>query len=206
MKKLYFLLFALLPQLAAAQAFTSGGLVFRCYSDEGGIVVGMEDGYQQPDSLVVPETVYDPYDEEYYNVTKIDENALQWGEYSIVTLPKTIVYLDEDVFSTCNRLMHVYCFATTPPRINSDGAFDSDLFERGTLHVPEEAIAAYKEASEWKEFQQIIAIDAKLMGLTAVTGRQEADSRYFDLTGRQVTRSALRSGLYIHNGKKIAIK
>jgi hypothetical protein len=206
MKKLVFLLFALLPQFAAAQAFISNGLIFRCYSDEGGIVVGMEDGYQQPDSLVVPETVYDPYDEEYYNVTKIDENALQWGEYSIVTLPKTIVYLDEDAFSTCNRLMHVYCFATTPPRINSDGAFDSDLFERGTLHVPEEAIAAYKEASEWKEFKQIIALDAKSMGLAAVTGRQEADSRYFDLTGRRVTRSVLRSGLYIQNGKKIAIK
>ena len=205
MKKLYFLLFALLPQLAAAQAFTSGGLVFRCYSDEGGIVVDVEDG-NQADSIVVPETVYDPYDEQTYTVTKIDENALQWGAFSIVTLPKTIVYLDEDAFSTCNRLMHVYCFATTPPRINSDGAFDSDVFERGTLHVPEEAIAAYKEASEWNEFQQIIAIDAKLMGLTAVTERLEADSRYFDLTGRRVTRSALRSGLYIHNGKKIAIK
>ena len=205
MKKLSFLLFALLPQLATAQAFTSGGLIFRCYSDEGGIVVGMEDG-NQVDSLVVPETVYDPYDEEYYNVTKIDENALQWGAFSIVTLPKTIVYLGEDAFSTCNRLTHVYCFATTPPRVNSDGAFDSDALERGTLHVPEEAIAAYKEASEWKEFQQIIALDVKLMGLTAVTEHQDADSRYFDLTGRRVTRSVLRPGLYIYNGKIIAIK
>ena len=205
MKKIFLFLFALLPQFAAAQAFISGGLMFRCYSDEGGIVVGMEEG-NQVDSLVVPETVYDPHDAQTYSVTKIDENALQWGVYSVVTLPKTLVRIGEDAFSTCNNLMHVYCFATTPPSVHRDGAFDSDMMERGTLHVPEEAIAAYKEAFEWKDFKQIVAIDAQSMGVATVTEKAPADNRYYDLMGRSVTRQVLRRGLYINNRKRIIIR
>jgi hypothetical protein len=102
--------------------------------------------------------------------------------------------------------MHVYCFATTPPSVHRDGAFDSDMMERSILHVPEEAIAAYKEAFEWKDFQQIVAIDAQSMGVATVTEKAPADSRYYDLMGRSVTRQVLRRGLYINNRKKIIVR
>lgn len=205
MKKLYIILLTLLPLMAAARAFTTGGLVFRCYSDEGGIVVDMEDD-NLVDSLVVPETVYDPTEGETFTVTTIDENALQWGQYSVVTLPKTIVRLGEDAFSTCDRLTHIYCFATTPPSVHSDGAFDDNHFEQATLHVPEEAIAAYREANEWKRFKHIVAIDTKLMGMTTVTEPAATDSPYYDLQGRRMAKPALRKGIYLHNGKKTVIK
>ena len=138
MKKAFLTMFAALLTVASANAaaFLKNGLVYRCYSvEEGAIVVDMEDDYKV-DSLVIPETIVDPDDGVEYPVKKIDEMALADGVFTVVTLPSSLNYIDEDAFSDCQNLTRIYCFAAEPPRLNSE-AFGEDDFKNITIRVPE---------------------------------------------------------------------
>ena len=204
-KALLTLLAALLTATSAnAAAFAKNGLVYRCYSvEEGAIVVDMEDDYTV-DSLVIPESVVDPDDGVEYPVKRIDEMALHDGVFTVVTLPSQLNYIDEDAFSDCQNLTRIYCFATEPPRLNSE-AFGEDDFKNITIRVPEELLDAYKNDTRWAQFQQIEAIDALLTHLqTPVTQHLSPNTTCYRLDGRHISKP--RHGIYVSGGKKIVIK
>ena len=73
------------------------------------------------------------------------------------------------VFSGCNALESVTCYATTPPflRVLVDNQtheyyhnFSSEVCGQATLYVPESSIEAYQSAQYWKDFQDIQPIPA----------------------------------------------
>lgn len=197
MKKALLTLFAALlcAMTANASIVVKDGLVYRCYSvEEGAIVVDMEDDCKV-DSLVIPETIVDPEDGVEYPVKKIDEMALHDGVFTVVTLPSSLNYIDEDAFSDCRNLTRIYCFATEPPRLNSE-AFGEDDFKNITVRVPKESLDAYKNDTRWGQFFQIEAIDPTLTHLT--TPRMTvttANTHYYSLDGRRTSR--LQKGLNI---------
>ena len=196
MKKALLTLFAaLLCATSANAAIVKNGLIYRCYSvEEGAIVVDMEDDYKV-DSLVIPETIVDPDDGVEYPVKKIDEMALADGVFTVVTLPSSLNYIDEDAFSDCHNLTRIYCFAAEPPRINSE-AFGEEDFNKVTVLVPKESLDAYKNDTRWGQFLQIEAIDPTLTHLT--TPRMTvttANTHYYSLDGRRTSR--LQKGLNI---------
>ena len=43
------------------------------------------------------------------------------------------------------------------------------------------------------------------MGIACITQKEEKASHAYDINGRKITNSVLKSGLYIRNGKKVVV-
>lgn len=205
MKKTFLIMFtALLSATSAKAAFVKNGLIYRCYSvEEGAVVVGMEDDYKV-DSLVIPETVIDPDDGVEYPIKKIDEMALDKGVFTVITLPNSLNYIDEDAFCDCYNLTRIYCFAAEPPRLNSE-AFGEEDFKKVTVLVPKDVLDAYKNDARWEQFQHIEPMDATFARLTTPrTTAATANTHYYSLDGRRTSKP--RHGIYVSGGKKVVAK
>ena len=63
-------------------------------------------------------------------------------------------------FADCPALTDVFCLAEDVPIVNRD-AFENSPIEEATLHVPANAIEAYKEKSPWNTFKDIVAWDGQ---------------------------------------------
>ncbi len=63
-------------------------------------------------------------------------------------------------FSNCQELMDVYCYAENVP-ITSSNTFENSLIEYATLHVPAASLEAYKAATPWSGFKNIVPIDGE---------------------------------------------
>ena len=75
-----------------------------------------------------------------------------------VVIPATVIDLGNDVFRACYQLKDFYVYATTPP-VCHEGSMEYDYDKsQATLHVPASAIEDYKNAVEWCEFGQIVAL------------------------------------------------
>ena len=79
--------------------------------------------------------------------------------------PSTLMAIGMTAFDMCSGITEVTCRATTPP-IMSDGQeeYNTSVFLRvpianATLYVPAESVEAYKSASQWKDFGQILPIE-----------------------------------------------
>ena len=72
-----------------------------------------------------------------------------------VTLPSTLTYVGEWAFHNCGALIGLYCYATTPPEVNS-GAFDNKSNIR--LFVPSVSVSAYQNSTYWQGFKSYNAI------------------------------------------------
>ena len=74
-----------------------------------------------------------------------------------ITLPSTINTILLNAFKNCKGVTDVYCYSEGIPNTD-DAAFDSTPTETATLHVPTNAVDAYKTAWPWSDFQSIVGI------------------------------------------------
>lgn len=112
------------------------------------------------------------------------------------------------VFSNCPEIKDVYCLAESVPATQTN-SFKDSYIEYATLHVPEESVDAYKVASPWSSFKNIVAIDAT--DIKSLEGTAIAPSDVYDQSGRKVLTNVtslegLPNGIYIVKGKKILKK
>lgn len=92
------------------------------------------------------------------SVAYIDENAFSGcTELTTLTILGELTEgIDEGAFSGCNALTDIYCYATTPPHLDSETFGEDGLDDGITLHVPATAIEAYKEDVRWSEISDDI--------------------------------------------------
>lgn len=121
---------------------------------------------------------------------------------STVILGKRVKTISQGVFYN-SAVKDVYVKALTPPTL-SDYVFNSNP----TIHVYASALTKY-QASNWTKFGTIVGdLDDIMDGMENEDLRVKDDDfagPVYDLSGRKVN-SQLNKGIYIQNGKKVAIK
>lgn len=92
------------------------------------------------------------------SVTSIGDNAFTdcYGLTS-VTIPNSVTSIGHWTFNYCTSLSTVTMKATTPPTLSSVTFTNSGITTTtGTIYVPTLSVAAYKEATNWSAFADII--------------------------------------------------
>ena len=103
-------------------------------------------------------------------------------------------------YCDCTSLTYIACLAGTPPEINYN-AFDQ-VDTSIPLYVPAGSVEAYKKATYWDMFNNIIGIEAGIENPECAT---QNSAIIYDLTGRRVE-NPTKGGIYIIGGKKVIIK
>lgn len=73
-----------------------------------------------------------------------------------VVIPKNVEAIREGAFQDCFQLNSITCKAQNPPQLSAT-AFAGVAKDNFTVEVPEEAVASYSTAPEWKEFKRFAA-------------------------------------------------
>ncbi len=73
-----------------------------------------------------------------------------------VVIPKNVEAIRERAFENCFQLNSITCKAQNPPQLSAT-AFAGVAKDNFTVEVPEEAVASYSTAPEWKEFKRFAA-------------------------------------------------
>lgn len=89
------------------------------------------------------------------SVTSICNAAFQWCHLTSIIIGSGVTSIEDNVFSINGNLTDVYCMAEKVPYTFPD-AFSGSFSEQTTLHVPEQSLDAYKAASPWNKFKNIV--------------------------------------------------
>jgi len=108
----------------------------------------------------------------------------------------------------------IYCENLTPPSINSSNGFTDKHYISNVVYVPKESLEAYKQAEGWKNFWDIRAYDpASGIKDVSVDDVRADVFKVYNLAGMLVKETAdkteaydLPAGIYIINGRKVAIR
>ena len=169
-------------------------------------------------SLKIPATVTSIGSSAFEGCTGLSSLALSDGLESIggsafegctglknLVIPSTVNTITINAFRNCKGITDVYCYAENVPTTD-ENAFDGTLTEKSTLHVPSNALEAYKASWPWSDFKEIVALTGDdPSGIIAVKPSDDGETPYYDLYGRR-TYQPQQKGLYIRNGKKIMVK
>ena len=172
-------------------------------------------------AFAIPETV--TYHNRIFTVTEIGESTFENNTYlTNVTIPSSITSIGDKAFKGCSNLKSITVYITTPISLavattrgdetSSDGTSIFEGVDKLTcvLYVPDGSVDLYKEAPVWSDFKHIVPIST----LTGINGINVTEGEPFDvynLQGRKVKSKAtdlrgLPRGIYIINGKKVAVK
>lgn len=121
-----------------------------------------------------------------------------------IILPKSVNLIDCRAFANCPGLTDVYCHAEITPSTHEE-AFDGSYTEYATLHVPSTAVESYKSSYPWSTFGYIVALTNEEMGIDNPEFRTQDLEPSYNLQGYRVV-NPTKGGIYIINGKKVAIK
>ena len=94
------------------------------------------------------------------DVTDIGHSAF-YGRTQMpsIRIPASVTRIREQAFCYCTALRDVYYDATVVPAIQSSVFYSVPLSE-ATLHVPADMVEAFKQAAVWKDFGQIVPLEA----------------------------------------------
>ena len=86
-----------------------------------------------------------------------------------LTIPSTVKTISINAFANCSNITDVYCYAVNVPETHFD-AFDATPTEKSTLHVPANAVEAYKTSWPWSDFKNITWVGNPIKGVFEVDG------------------------------------
>ncbi len=91
------------------------------------------------------------------SVITIDDNALEnCIKLNSVTIPATVTAMGSNTFYNCSSLDTITCFASIPPSAyNLFSYYNSEIYKKCLLFVPENSLVDYKNHNEWKKFINI---------------------------------------------------
>ena len=164
--------------------------------------------------VVIPEEV--TFNNNVYTVAGIANNGFEGADISAITLPETISYVGLNAFKGCNNITSVTCLAQLPPSVDVT-SFDESVYGKATLVIYPSAESAYKNDEVWSKFYALSPtgidnIESEGESAVRVDGGNiiaPEGSEVFDLSGRRVSVTGLRPGIYIvriPGGKAVKIR
>ncbi len=196
--------------------------IYQVLTDDNNMAtsVAIVDDVDVIGDFAIPETVVHNGVE--YPVTAIAPSTFEKNiGLTSVTIPSSIDFIGEYAFAGCSNLKSITVNRSEPIDLatpasvrglqtRSDGSTVFEGVDKATciLYVPNGSVDAYKAAEVWKEFQIIKPISETGINGVVYDG---VSFDVYDLQGRKVrqnvtTLKGLPSGIYIVNGKKIAIR
>lgn len=162
----------------------------------------MRKAAENDESITIPQTITVEGDE--YTVIAIESYALcNDSQTTSFSIPATITSIDEAAFQYCENMKSFYCLASQVPQTDATAFHGTDI-SNATLYVPKAAVENYLNGSPWNGFGTIEGIDAT--GIRDVSLDIEKSETWYDLKGQVLTKKPLQKGVYIYQGKKIAIQ
>lgn len=99
------------------------------------------------------------------SVTKIGESAFDFAKnLTTMFIPESVKSIEDNAFQNCDGLTALTCEAKTPPALGP--LIFYKVNKSIPLYVPQQSIAAYQNAEQWKDFTNIQAIDGSATGYT----------------------------------------
>ena len=93
-----------------------------------------------------------------YSVTSIGNGAFNgFTGMTSVTIPNSVTSIGDRAFVECSGLTDVYSYAVNVPTAGAN-AFQGFNIGNATLHVPVNYVDAYKAATGWKDFKEIVGL------------------------------------------------
>ena len=142
------------------------------------------------------------------SVTTIDKRAFRnCSGLTSITIPNRVKKIGEYAFADCDGLTSITCMAVTPPDCKSDCFYNVD--NSIPVYVPAKSVDSYDVANEWKEFLNIQAISTTKIddiNISWISQNEKSRTIIYDMNGIKVNGNAIKSSIYIKNGKKIIIK
>lgn len=143
-------------------------------------------------------------------VTSIGGGAFYYCDsLSTITISSSVASVGSYAFAYCKGLKEIYCYAQEAPDADRYTFYSVDA-NKVMLVVQEEAVEKYKAHEIWCKFN-IIDKETDINSLT--TDPSPKRGEIYDLSGRRVDngkltmdKGQLKSGIYIINGKKVAVK
>ena len=136
-------------------------------------------------------------------VTNIEMGAFfHCSSLTTIVLPSTLIFIDQLAFAGCPEQIDVYCYAEIVPTACLD-VFPDLYSYKSTLHVPTSALESYKTTEPWCYFGTIVPLANEDTSVEQMT-IDNSPLVIYDLSGRRVENP--EKGIYIVNGKKVAIK
>lgn len=136
------------------------------------------------------------------SVTEIEKSAFrECANLREVGISPSVEVIGDYAFFGCNNLEVVEVGWTVPPLISQYVFFRAS---KKCLIVPEGYVEAYREASEWRDFEKIIT----MTGIKHNVITECDNNRIFDLYGRLFPGEAgnTNSGIYVTDRKKVILK
>lgn len=120
-------------------------------------------------------------------IRKIHDKAFEGCAFSIITLPRSLIYLGGEAFKGCSNLQIVQCLFDDPFRISYD-TFDN--YENIILEVPKGTWNDFKNVLYWNKFANFreIDIDEITNVNTPVVNKSQTSKAimYFDTNGNKI--------------------
>ena len=123
------------------------------------------------------------------SVTSIGKSAFyECLNLATVIIPNSITNIGDYAFVR-SGLKDIYCYAEQLPEIGNDIFLYT--YYKETLHVPAEAIETYRNAEQWKDFENIVALtdnDPNPTEIIVPTAKQQpVIVEQYDLSGCRIS-------------------
>ena len=194
MKKLLFLLMAVLLPMMASAAVEIDGIYYNLNTSSKTAEV-TENPNKYIGNITIPMTV--TYNDVVYSVTSIGYGAFSgcssltlvtipnsvteigWNAFegcsslTSVTIPNSVTSIEGYAFKDCSSLTSVTCLAAYVP-ITSTYAFEGSSIGSAMLHVPASSLESYQTTSPWSDFGNYATFVSGLCGGNVIYTFEEA--------------------------------